>query len=153
MFIPSWERLLVFFIYMLPWSEALNFGRYLFIEFPYFKWLAIPALPVVIFQQFLQFGSLILFLLLFLIIIRNPKVSYFLRFNSFQSILMNIVIILFSYGFQIFIQPLGNSLLIRTFSNILVITVLSIIIFCIYECLNGREPDLPVISEAVRIQI
>ena len=153
MFIPSWERLLVFFIYMLPWSEALNFGRYLFIEFPYFKWLAIPALPVVIFQQFLPFGSLILFLLLFLIIIRNPKVSYFLRFNSFQSILMNIVIILFSYGFQIFIQPLGNSLLIRTFSNILVITVLSIIIFCIYECLNGREPDLPVISEAVRIQI
>ncbi len=153
MLIPIYQRLIAILVYMLPWSDALNFGKYLFIDFPYLKLLAIPALPIIRFQQVLPFGSLILFLLLFLIVIRNPKVSYFLRFNSLQSILINIVIILLNYTFELILQPLGNSLLIRTLSSTVIVTVLSIMIFCIYECLKGKEPDLPVISEAVKIQL
>tara|TARA_Y100001968_G_C19016148_1_gene552917 strand:- start:144 stop:605 length:462 start_codon:yes stop_codon:yes gene_type:complete len=153
MLAPISQRLIAILIYMLPWSDALNFGRYLFIDFPYLKLIAIPALPIIIFQQIIPFGSLILFLLLFLIIIRNPKISYFLRFNSLQSILINIVIILINYTFQLIIQPLGNSLLVTTLSSTVIVSVLLIIIFCIYECINGREPDLPVITEAVKIQL
>ena len=150
---PISQRLISLLIYMLPWSEAIGFGRFLFIDFPYLKLIAIPAFPVIIFQQIVPFGGLVLFLLLFLFIIRNPKISYFLRFNALQSILINIVIILINYCFELIIQPLGNSLLIRTLSSTVMVSVLSVMVFCIYECLNGREPDLPVISEAVRIQL
>tara|TARA_Y100001968_G_scaffold311163_1_gene332934 strand:+ start:13268 stop:13729 length:462 start_codon:yes stop_codon:yes gene_type:complete len=153
MLIPISQRLIALLIYMLPWSDSLDFGRYLFIDFPFLRFIAIPALPLIIIQQALPFGGLILFLLLFLLIIRNPKMSYFLRFNSLQSILINIIIILINYTFQLIIEPLGNGLLIRTLSSTVIVGVLSIIIFCIYECLNGREPDLPIISEAVKIQL
>ena len=153
MLINYWQRLLGVFLYMLPWSEAIPFGRYLFIQFPFLQFFTIPALPLIIIQQIIPFGSLLLFILLFFLVIRNPKVSYFLRFNALQSILINIALIIIKYGFQILLIPFGSSLLIQTFSSIVLIGMLCLIIFASYECSQGREPDLPGFSEAVRIQL
>ena len=147
------QKLLALAIYMLPWSDSIIFGRYLFQEFPLLQWMTIPALPIIIIQKILPFGGLIIFLMLFLLVIRNPNISYFLRFNSLQAILINIIIIMISYVFQIIIQPLGNGLLIRTFSSTILVSMMTLLIFCIYECFQGKEPDLPIISEAVKIQL
>ena len=65
MTIPIWQRLLGVFIYMMPWSDSLGFGQYLLISFPLLKWFYIPALPMILIQQIIPFGSLIIFLILF----------------------------------------------------------------------------------------
>jgi hypothetical protein len=44
-------------------------------------------------------------------------------------------------------------LLVGTLSSTVVIAVLAILVFAIVECLRGREPDLPGLSQAVRMQL
>ena len=153
MLIPFWQRLIGICIYMLPWSDAIPFGTNLFIDFPFLKWLAVPVLPLIILEQGIPFGGLLLFFILFLAVIRNPKVPYFVRFNTLQALLLDIGVILISYAFQILLRPLGTGLILGTLSSTILIGILSIIIFAISECLQGKEPDLPGISEAVRMQI
>ena len=153
MLVPNWQRLIGILIYMLPWSDAIPFGRYLFIDFPVLQWMAMPALPIIILKQGIPFGNVLLFFVLFLFIARNPKVPYFLRFNTLQALLIDIGMILISYAFQILIRPLGERLLISTLSSTVLIGILAIVIFAFGKCLQGKEPDLPGISEAVRMQL
>ena len=63
---PIWQRLLAAAAYLLPWSDGSPFGQGLFGLFPILTWLQLPALPVVMVQQVVPFGSLVLFLVLFL---------------------------------------------------------------------------------------
>ena len=151
--IPIWQRAASIFIYMLPWSDLVPFGGNLFNVFPFLQWLVIPALPVIFLEQIIPLGSLLMFFLVFITLVRNPQAPYFIRFNALQAILIDIAAILISYGFRIFLDPLGSSLLLKTCSNTLFIIGLAIILFSIIECLQGKEPDLPGISEAVKIQL
>ena len=150
---PLWEKIISIIIYMLPWSGALIFGKYLFADFAFLKIFVIPILPIILIGRLIPFGNILLFIFLFFGIVRNSNISYFLRFNTLQAILINIGLIIINFIFQILFQPFGNTLLIRTFSSTIFISILGIIVFCILECLQGKEPDLPNISEAVRIQL
>ncbi len=153
MLIPNWQRLIGMYIYMLPWSEAIPFGSNLFVQIPLLKWLTLPTLPFLVLETAIPFGSLILFITLFLAVIRNPKIPYFLRYNTLQAILFNIAIYLMRYAFQIIINPLGNGLIVRTLYSTVFIGALTIVIFAIGECLQGKEPDFPGFSEAVKMQL
>ena len=151
--VSIWQKLLGIFIYMLPWSDAIPFGRYLFTDFPFLQWLSLPAIPIIIIQQTIPFGGLILFFGLFIGVVRNPKVPYFLRFNVLQAILIDIAIVLINYGFKILIPPMNGNLITSTLSSTILIAVLAMVIFVTIECLQGKQPDLPGISEAVKIQL
>ena len=153
MLIPIWQRLLGVLIYMLPWSDTIPFGRSLFVQFPLLELLALPALPLIILEQGVPFGSLLIFFLLFLAVVRNPKVPYFLRFNTLQALLVDIVVVLLGYAFQILLQPLSGAFMLRTLTSTVLVAMLAIVIFALIECLRGREPDLPGISQAVRMQL
>ena len=86
--------------------------------------------------------------------VRNPSVPYFLRFNTLQALLTDIILVVLGFAFTILLQPLGGSgLLIRTLSSTVVIATLAILVFALVECLQGREPDLPGISQAARMQL
>ena len=153
MIVPITQRLISIFIYLLPLSQGIAFGKYLFIEFPLLKLLIIPALPILYIQQLIPLAGLLLYVICFIFIIRNPKISYFIRYNMLQAILINISLIIVNFVFNILLQALGASLLVRTLSSTVFIGLLSIIIFTIIECLQGKEPDLPGISSAVRMQL
>ena len=43
--------------------------------------------------------------------------------------------------------------MLRTLSSTVVIAVLAVVIFALVECIRGREPDLPGLSQAVRMQL
>ncbi len=153
MILPTWQKVLGILLYLIPWSDSIPFGKNLFLEFPFLRWLTLPALPVLIIEQAIPFGGFLLFLILFLAVIRNPKVPYFIRFNALQALLLDIGLILISYTFQIILAPIGNNLIIRTFSSSVVVTMLAVLIFSIVQCLQGNEADLPGISTAVRMQL
>ena len=153
MSIPIWQRGIGFLMYMLPWSDALGFGGYLFKDFQFLQLLAIPAIPIVLIEQIIPFGSLILFLGLFLAVVRNPKVPYFLRFNTLQALLIDIALFVITLTFQIILKPIGESFIVSTLSSTVLVGTLAIIIFVFVKCIQGEEPDLPGISEAVRVQL
>ncbi len=139
--------------YMLPWSEAIHFGTNLLSQYTFAKILIIPTIPLILIKQYLPFGELILFLLLFIGVVRNEKIKYFLRFNCLQAILLNIAILLVNYLYQIMLNIFGSNLMTQSLSGTVFISVLTLIIFCIYECFQGNEAEIPGISNATRMQL
>ena len=123
----------------------LPFGSSLFYKFAYLKIILYITLPIAIIENSLPFGSLLLFIILFAGVVRNPNVPYFVRFNGCQALLLDIALILFSYLQRIVpIAELGLCLFILT---------LAIFIFCLIQCISGIEPEIPLISKSARIQI
>ena len=102
-------------------------------------------MPIAIIENSLPFGSLLLFLILFAGVVRNPNVPYFVRFNGCQALLLDIALILLTYLLRIVpIAELGLSLFILT---------LAMFIFCLIQCIYGIEPEIPLISKSARMQI
>ena len=147
------EKIVGVLLYMIPWSDSLGFGNHLYIKYPFTQIIQLPAIPIILIERLIPFGSLFLFLAIFLGLVRNTKVSYFLRFNALQSLLINIGIIIISFIFQIIFTPFLNTLIIRTFSTTLLISLFSVIVYCVWSCTQGNEPDLPVISQATKMQL
>ncbi len=153
MTIPSWQRLLALLTYLLPWSDGLPFGRSLTSLFPVLQWLSLPALPLVLIEQAIPFGGFILFLVLFLGVVRNQRVPYFIRFNALQAILLDIILIVLSLAFNLLLAPLGGNFAVRTLANTVFLGMLVLVLFGIIQCPRGKEADIPSLSEAVRMQL
>ena len=154
--IPVWQRVVAPLVYLLPWSDAIPFGGPLFQQYPWMQWFTLPVLPLALLERSVPFGlgGLLLFFVLFLAVVRNPNVPYFLRFNTLQALLTDIVIMVLGFAFGILLRPIaGGSLLVSTLSTTVVVAVLAILLFALVECWRGREPDLPGISQAVRMQL
>ena len=150
--IPLWQRPLAVLAYLLPWSAALPFGQSLDNLFPALQWLVLPALPVLMLERGVPFGGFMLFLVLFLAVVRNPQVPYFLRFNVLQAILLDIVLVVVSLAFQLLrIGSLGFAG--RTLANTVFLGMLVLLLFALVQCLRGKEADIPTLSEAVRMQL
>ena len=146
-------KLLGILLYMIPWSDCLIFGNHLYLKYSFTQIIQIPAIPIIMIEKSIPFGNLLLFLSIFIGLVRNTKVSYFLRFNALQSLLINICIIIISFIFQIVLSPFGNTLIVRTFSSTLLISMFSIISYCVWSCTQGHKPNLPAISEATKMQL
>lgn len=125
----------------------------MFSMFPALQWLAVPALPLQLLEQAVPFGGLVLFLLLFLVVVRNAQVPYMIRFNVLQAILIDIVLVLLTLAFQMLLAPLGGGFAVRTLSNTIFLGTLLLVAFAVVQCLRGKEADIPTVSEAVRMQL
>jgi hypothetical protein len=150
---PIWQRLVAALAYLLPWSDAIDFGTSLFREFPALVWLALPAAPLQILQNAVPLGSLVLFLVLFLAVARNPQVPYFVRFAVLQALLIDIVLVLLQLAFQTLFPSLADTFLVRTLANAVFLGTLLVVLYGIVEAARGREAEIPTVSEAVRMQL
>ena len=129
----------------MPLKASIPFGYYLFYKYTFLKVLLFITYPISIIEKSLPFGSFLLFIILFAGLARNPKVPYFVRYNACQALLINIALIIISYLMRILpIVELGS---------IIFIFSLIIFIFSFSQCINGIEPEIPLISKSVRMQI
>ena len=139
------QRLTSVIFYTLPLKASLPFGYFLFYKFSFLKLLLFLTLPISLIERSLPFGGLLFFLLLFAGVVRNPNIPYFVRYNACQALLLDIALIIITYVLRI--------LPIAEFGSIVFVFTLSIFIFSIFQCLKGVEPELPLISRSVRMQI
>ena len=146
-------KILGVLLYMIPWADCLTFGNHLYIKYPFTQIIQIPAIPIILIERSIPFGNLLLFLAIFIGLVRNTQISYFLRFNALQSLLINIGIIIVNFIFEIIFSPFLNSLIIRTFSSTLLFSLFAVIVYCVWSCTQGNEPDLPIVSEATKMQL
>ena len=138
--------------YTLPLKASLPFGFYFVSKYYFLKVVFYYLLlPINLIESLLQYGglgafsSLILFLILFAAVVRNPNVPYFVRYNACQALLLDIALIIISYLIRVFtLADLGF---------IVFVFILSIFIYSVFQCINGIEPEIPFISKSVRMQI
>ena len=139
------QRLSSVFLYTFPLNASIPFGNYLFFKYSFLKILLLITSPIAIIEESLPFGSFLLFIILFAGLAKNPKVPYFVRYNACQALLIDIALIIISYFLSVFpIVELGSFVFIFT---------LSIFIYSISQCIYGVEPEIPLISKSVRMQI
>ena len=139
------QRLSSVFLYTLPLKASIPFGYYLFYKYSFLKILLLATFPIAIIEKSLPFGNFLLFIILFAGLARNPNVPYFVRYNACQALLIDIALIIISYLLRIFpIVELGSIIFIFT---------LCIFIYSISQCIYGVEPEIPLISKSVRMQI
>ena len=139
------QRLSSVFLYTLPLKASIPFGYYFFYKYSFLKILLLLTFPIAIIEKSLPFGSFLLFIILFAGLVRNPNIPYFVRYNACQALLIDIALIIISYLLRIF--PIVE------LSAIIFIFTLCIFIYSISQCIFGVEPEIPLISKSVRMQI
>jgi hypothetical protein len=150
---PIWQRLLAALAYLLPWAHAIGFGQGVLSLAQPLELLALPALPLLALERVVPFGGLVIFLALFLLVVRNPQVPYLIRFNVLQAILIDIVLVLLTLAFQVLLSPLGGGFAVRTLESTVFLATLLLVLFAVVQSLRGLEADIPTVSEAVRMQL
>ena len=139
------QRLSSVILYTMPLKASLPFGDFFFYKFSFLKVISYLTFPVAIIEKSLPYGELLFFLILFTGVVRNPKVPFFVRYNTCQALLLDIALIIITYILRIFPLP--------EFGLIVFVFTLSIFLFAIFQCINGVEPEIPFISKSVRMQI
>ena len=141
-------------IYLFPLVYSLPFGILLLSQFPWLAQFFIPLVALYGITNSLPFASLIIFFGLWFAVVRNDNVSYFLRFNAMQAILINILQILFSLIMGILTPAFGaQSLITETLSNTIFMGSVAACFFCIFCSVRGQYAELPALSDAASSQI
>jgi hypothetical protein len=147
------DRIFACLPYLLPLVSALPFGGFLFQQFPAFRVLLIPLQPVLFIYQSIPFAGIIVFFLLFLLVVRNERIVHFIRFNTMQAILLDILLVLCSLLSSILLKGLGTNLVTETLLNIVFLGTVAACGYSIVQSLLGRYAEIPALSEAVHEQV
>ncbi len=146
------DRIFASLPYLIPLFYAIPFGEFLFDQFPFLKVILIPLIPLNIIYS-VPFAGIVIFFILFLAVVRNDKISPFIRFNTMQAILIDIIIIVCTLLLPKVLQLLGNNLLTETLYNILFLGTLAICCYSIVQSWLGRYAEIPGLSEAAYLQV
>lgn len=147
------ERIFSALPYMLPLMYALEFGRDLFRQFPgLLQIIEIPLFPLLFLFQLIPFAGLIIFFALFLLVVRNENIPHFIRFNTMQAILLDIIVILCSLILGILSGGLQGFILV-TLNNMIFLGVLAAVVYSVVQSLLGRYAEIPTLSDAVYMQV
>nr|YP_009397576.1 hypothetical protein [Dipterosiphonia australica]ARW66762.1 hypothetical protein [Dipterosiphonia australica] len=157
--ITFFDRFISMFPYGLPLLEGLqNFGQQILPDYPlslmsiYKKTL----MPFVIFYVTHPALAFIIFFVLYYLFVRSKSPipnRPFVRFNVLQAILLFLINSLLGSAFRALPIEFRVSLYGLILCNTLFWFVLSTITYSIAKSIQGKYSKIPVISQAVRIQI
>lgn len=148
------DRIFACLPYLLPLLDGLVFGSVLLSKFPVIGILFLPLLPVIkLYNSLGSIGQLIAFFALFILVVRNEKINHFIRFNTMQAILLDIVIFLCSILIQVFGVIPGSNFAIETLANTIFLGIVAAVVYSVFQSLSGRYAEIPAISDAVHMQV
>ena len=95
-----------------------------------------------------------MFILLLTLVVRNTNISHFIRFNTMQAILLDIVLILGQIILSMVLVPtLGTGLFVDTILNVVLLGILGAIVYSVVQTIRGQYAEIPTLSEAVYMQV
>lgn len=148
--------------YLLPMSAGVIYGAVLFQQFPL---LIIPFIPFIwIYSNVLSFplvpilgltGEFFLFMGLYFFVVRDARIPRFIRFNTMQALLMQILLFIGQILFQVLEQLSNDSLpsvISSIFANTIFIGVMLLTGYAVYQSVKGEYSDIPTLSQAASLQ-
>ncbi|BAZ32615.1 hypothetical protein NIES4074_51210 [Cylindrospermum sp. NIES-4074] len=147
------DRIFACLPYLLPLVEGVAFGGFLFAQFPILNIVFLPVLLLSGIYKGIPFAGIIIFFALFLLVVRNEKISHFIRFNTMQAILIDIVIFLCFLLLKAVRSVPGTSFAIQTLETTLFIGIVAAVVYSVIQSLSGRYAEIPTLSEAVYMQV
>jgi hypothetical protein len=149
------DRVLSTLPYLLPLADALlGFGQPLLLQFPQLSVLALPLSPVFALYRTIPFAGLVVFLALFLLVVRNESLPHFLRYNTMQAILLDVLASILGIVFQLVLEPaLGGTFVMETLFSSVFLGIWAASLYSIVQSLRGFYPEIPTLSDAVYLQV
>jgi Chloroplast import apparatus Tic20-like len=148
------DRLFGSLIYLLPISEVYGFGSLVFAQFPILEQLYQPLLPLMRIRDIIPYGGFILFLVLYLAVVKNPKVSRFIQFNTLQAILIGIAISLCGILINYILLPIFvPAVVTQVLSTVVFVAAIAIAGYAIVMSALGKYTDVPKLSEAAQMTL
>jgi hypothetical protein len=161
--VSSSDRIYASLGYLLPLSASVVFGTNLFSQVPFLLEIYSPF--IWIYRNVLNFplvpflginGEFVIFILLFTLVLRNPQVDRFVRFNLIQAFLFQISLFIGQILVQVLELGLGSLEIGNYMLTVLInTTFMGIAIACIYAVVRsamGVYSEIPGISAAALIQ-
>lgn len=147
------ERIFAALPYLLPLADGINFGSFLFDKFPVLRVIFLPLFPVIDLYNSIPFAGFIVFFALFLLVVRNESINHFIRFNTMQAILIDIILILCSLVVPILARGLQVQFVIEILFNMIFLGLLAAVIYSVVQSFRGLYAEIPTLSEAVYMQV
>lgn len=147
------DRIFAALPYLLPLMDGLVFGRFLFEQFPILQIITLPVIPLMTLYQVIPFAGFIVFLALYMLVVRNENIPHFIRFNTMQAILIDIVLILCTLIFQVLGSVLLQGFVVETLYNMIFLGLLAAFFYSVIQSLLGKYAEIPTLSDAVYMQV
>jgi uncharacterized membrane protein len=147
------DRIFASLSYLLPLVEVFKYGLFLMMQFPILKLLFLPLWPLLQVYYGVRYAGLLIFLALFIFVVRNERISHFVRFNTMQAILLDIAIFLFGVLTDLVGLISIGDFAIQTLSTTVFLGIVVAVIYAVAQSLLGRYAEIPAISDAVHMQV
>jgi uncharacterized membrane protein len=148
------DRVLACLPYLLPLITSLGSSGVIWMAFPTLGNVILPLLlPILLNNGIISFSTIVIFFVLYLLVVRNEQVSRFIRFNTMQALLLEILLSLLGIVLPILGAAPGSGLMLVGLSGVVIIGVWAIIIFSVVQTLRGRYAEVPTLSEVAFMQV
>ncbi|MEB3209885.1 MAG: Tic20 family protein [Leptolyngbyaceae bacterium] len=155
------DRIFAALVYVIPLIEAyLSFSGPLLNELPFLSPIFIVLWPFIIVYGFivrlipLGLGGLVIFFALYFLVVRNDRIRHLIRFSAMQSILIGIILSIFSILWELILTAFGaltrNSLFLvlnDTLFSLLFLGTLAATVYSIVYAVQGKYGEIPKISD------
>jgi Chloroplast import apparatus Tic20-like len=141
--------------YLIPIIEVFRYGMSLMDILPIFGQIYLFILPVMQIYYGVPMGAFAVFLLLYLLVVRNTSIHRFVRFNTLQAIMIDILISLSGLVLNYLITPIlgGESVIIQVLSKVIFLGVWAMCLFSIFRTATGKYAEIPQLSENVHFYV
>ncbi|KMZ56632.1 Tic20 family protein Ycf60 [Zostera marina] len=149
------DRAISAICYLYPFLDGVHYGKYLITQFPTFQVVLSPLLPVIrVFNSFPLNGFLV-FLTLYFAIVRNPQTfSRYVRFNTMQAVVLDVLLIFPDLIERSFNPRDGFGLdFVMSVDSTVFLFLLVCLVFGSGSCLLGQVPRLPLVADAADRQV
>ncbi|GKV27864.1 hypothetical protein SLEP1_g36984 [Rubroshorea leprosula] len=152
---PATDRLISAAAYTLPFFNALQYGSYLFMRFPQLRTILDPIFPLLSLYRSIPYASFVAFFALYLGVVRNEAFSHYVRFNTMQAVVLDVLLVVPVVLTQI-LSPgragLWYRALVWGYSAVFVLSCLCFA-YAVVSCVMGRTPYLPFVGGAAGRQV
>jgi hypothetical protein len=147
------DRIFACLPYLLPLIEVFAFGQFLMNDFPLLGLIFLPLLPLLRIYYGVRYAGMIIFFALWLLVVRNEKINHFIRFNTMQAIILDIVIFLCRILTDIVKLVPGSGFAMQTLYTTIFMGILAAVVYSVAQSLMGKYAEIPAISDAVHMQV
>lgn len=152
---PVPERLLSILPYLIPLLDSLSFGKYVFAKVPLLgNVLLAPLFPLYSIYRGVPFFAFGVFLALFVLVVRNTSISRYIRFNTYQALVLDIALIFPQLFEGVNAGGFIPGSVVEVCSTAVFYAISFAIIYAVVTNAKGQVPDeIPGVSASVNQQL
>ncbi|KAK4795729.1 hypothetical protein SAY86_028055 [Trapa natans] len=148
------DRIISAVCYFYPFFDGIQYGKYVVTQFSPIAALIQPLLPAIKAFKSFPFNGFLVFLTLYFVVVRNPNFSRYVRFNTMQAIVLDVLLIFPDLLERSFNPREGVGLdLMMSLDSTVFLYLLVCLIYGSSSCLLGQVPRLPLVAEAADRQV